>query len=99
MFVYRLSVGVAAGQVLEQSGNRLSVAFVNRGGADIYLGRDATVSALTGLTVKPGDFFSFASDFDEYWAIAAAPATALEIVEVLGFLPSQLAQTEGGREL
>jgi hypothetical protein len=96
MFVTRASVGGAAIQVLQQSGNRLSALFVNRGTVNIYLGRDNTVLAATGFTLKPNDFAGFAGDVDEVWAIADAAAQDLEIAEVLAFLPAQLKSSTGG---
>jgi len=43
----------------------------------VYIGSDATVTALTGIPVVAGETFEDITSYDEWWAIADDDETAL----------------------
>jgi len=80
--ITKVDVSVTAIQLIAANGDRRAVTFVNRGTANVYISSSSTVTATTGLTVRPQEAVTFNADPSEFWAIAASGTQSVEVAEI-----------------
>ncbi len=78
----QVTVGVAATQVLPESGARQAYVIVNNSLANMWIGPDNTVTALTGFLLAAGQQFGADNDPAALWAIGAAGGQALGVATI-----------------
>lgn len=80
--ISKVNVGTTAVRLAQANGDRKAITFVNRGVANVFIASDSSVTAATGLTVRPQEAVGFSADPSEFWAIAASGTQGVEVAEI-----------------
>ncbi|MGV0974512.1 MAG: hypothetical protein ACOYBO_01135 [Azonexus sp.] len=77
-----VSVAATATKILSGNAKRITLTLRNVGSADVYLGKDATVTTANGLLLKPTETLTDDNSTDAWWGIVASTASDIRLMEV-----------------
>jgi hypothetical protein len=76
------SVGSTATKIVSGNAKRITLTLRNVGSADVYLGRDATVTTANGLLLKPAETLTDENSTDAWFGIVTSTPSDVRSMEV-----------------